>query len=88
MKKYPDWVCHNCGTKYGRWYATGEYTGPSSHYSTCHYGKCDICKDEGVSVTEPRDYGHIVEWDVIAKTLPGEKYNRKKHRKTRTASTD
>lgn len=88
MSNYPDWLCDNCGRKHGKWYVNGEYSGPSSHCATYHYGKCDLCSDDGVPVTEPRDFGHLLEWDVIRKTLTGEKYNRKKHRKTRTAGID
>jgi hypothetical protein len=64
-KPYPAWVCNNCGVKYGAWYQGGSYSGPKNHCSTNHYGTCGVCGKTNVSVTEPRDYGHLVkEWDV------------------------
>jgi hypothetical protein len=59
--KYPTWICHECGTKYGRWYQAGSYTGPANHCSTNHLGTCDVCGATDVSVTEPRDYGGLVQ---------------------------
>jgi hypothetical protein len=56
---YPSWVCHECGVKYGAWYKKGEYVGPKGGCSTCHQGTCGVCKKENVTVTEPRDYGHL-----------------------------
>jgi hypothetical protein len=54
----PNWICDPCGQLYGRWYQ-GNYSGPLKHCATYHKGKCDICSDK-TSVTEPRDYGHVV----------------------------
>lgn len=85
--KYPDWICYECGTKYGAWYQNGVYTGPSNHCSTNHMGSCGICKNQDVSVTEPRDYGHLLNWDVVRKDIAREDYKRKKLRKTRTTDT-
>jgi hypothetical protein len=63
-KDYPNWICWDCGSKYGSWYQGDTYTGPKYHCSTNHYGTCDVCKRKGISVTEPRDYGHLVKgWD-------------------------
>jgi hypothetical protein len=87
VKSYPTWICDPCGTKYGTWYASGQYTGPASHCATYHHGKCGICNDQDVPVTEPRDFGHLLDWDVLSKNLSGD-YNRKKYRKTRKARTD
>jgi hypothetical protein len=53
------WVCHSCGTKHGRWYQKGTYSGPPAHCSTNHMGTCDVCGAVDVSVTEPRDYGYL-----------------------------
>lgn len=60
-KSYPAWVCHPCGIKYGRWYQDGKYVGPSHHCATMHYDSCDMCGANDVPVTEPRDYGHLIE---------------------------
>lgn len=62
--KYPEWICHKCGVKYGFWYVDGFYKGPEHHYATYHLGKCDICNSLEVSVTEPRDYGHLLNWET------------------------
>jgi hypothetical protein len=59
------WVCHSCGTKYGRWYQEGSYSGPVAHCSTYHMWTCDVCDAADVSVTEPRDYGHLVLVDNV-----------------------
>ena len=45
---YGDWICHECGTKYGT---------QRQEYSTWHNGFCDYCL-ENKSVTEIRDYGY------------------------------
>lgn len=47
MKKYPTWVCFDCGTKYGK----------PAGVCTTHLGVCDVCGEES-SVTEPRDFGY------------------------------
>lgn len=50
----PDWVCHDCGTKYGR----GE-----CGIATWHTDTCGVCGKE-TAVTEPRDYGYLKEgWE-------------------------
>ena len=54
-KKYPDWICHDCGVEKGKWYVDGEYVGPSHHCATYHTGTCDCCGKTLVPVTEPRD---------------------------------
>lgn len=61
LKKKPErpkWICDGCGQLYGRWHQ-GNYSGPLHHCATYHIGVCDICKEK-TSVTEPRDYGHVV----------------------------
>lgn len=55
-----DWVCHDCGVNYGKWYTQGIYKGPSDWMVTYHSGVCDVCGAVDVSVTEARDYGGIV----------------------------
>jgi len=42
------WICHDCGTKYGK---------PRGGVATYHNGQCQWCgKDK--AVTEHRDYGY------------------------------
>jgi len=61
--KQPDWVCHDCGQQWGRWYEDGEYFGPKPHYATYHIEECGVCRQEK-SVTEARDYGFLRRgWD-------------------------
>jgi len=61
--KQPNWVCHDCGQLWGRWYEDGEYFGPQPHYATYHTSKCNVCHQEK-SVTEARDYGFLRRgWD-------------------------
>lgn len=88
MKVYPTRVCDDCGQKYGTWFSTGSYTGPVSHYATYHNGTCDICNAQDTPVTEPRDFGHILDWDVIRKQIASENNASKKRRKTRQENTD
>ena len=87
MKAYPTWICDHCGMKYGKWYLTDTYTGPSAHCATYHQGKCDICKESDIPVTEPRDFGHLLDWDVICKRINSENSSSKKHRKNRKENT-
>jgi hypothetical protein len=47
MKKYPSWVCRDCGMKASK--------GKSFQVSTYHFDKCDVCGEE-LAVTEPRDF--------------------------------
>jgi len=58
---YPVWICDDCGMKYGRWYQNGDYIGPKHNCATYHLGECDVCGKDDVPVTEPRDYGHVVD---------------------------
>jgi rRNA maturation protein Nop10 len=57
---YPQWICRECGVKYGH---------RECGVATWHRDKCDVCGKETM-VTEPRDYGHLKEewlgavWDV------------------------
>lgn len=58
MKRdYPTWICNDCGVKYCKG------TSGSKH-ATFHIGACQCCMASDVPVTEPRDYGHFVEWPV------------------------
>ena len=69
-KPYPTWICHPCGVQYGSWYKDGEYQGPKNHCSTMHYDTCGVCGKADVVVTEPRDYGHLIDgWDNKYKEL-------------------
>jgi hypothetical protein len=43
MKRKINWVCHECGMKYGRWYQGRVYSGPPKHCATYHMGKCEVC---------------------------------------------
>jgi hypothetical protein len=54
-----NWVCNDCGTKYGYWFENGEYVGPKHHCATYHKGECDLCGKTEVLVTEPRDFGYL-----------------------------
>lgn len=54
-----NYVCHECGVTYGRWYRLGEYNGPPYHCATYHMGTCDVCFKKNVQVTEERDYGYL-----------------------------
>lgn len=55
-----EWVCDDCGIKYGNWHQGGFYSGPAPHYATYHLGHCDLCGKDGDPVTEPRDYGYLI----------------------------
>lgn len=56
----PAAVCHACGEKYGSWFVNGRGGRPT--IATWHYGHCDVCKRDGLPVTEARDFGYLVEW--------------------------
>jgi hypothetical protein len=51
QRTHPAWVCHDCGTRYGR-RVPGEA-------STWHIDTCDVCGQEK-PVTQPRDYGGLM----------------------------
>ena len=38
-KPIVEWVCTDCGTKYGKWYQEGEYSGPEHH---CEIGRAHV----------------------------------------------
>ena len=48
-KPYPQWICSDCGNKYGR---------RKCGIATWHNNTCDVCGEEK-AVTEPRDFGHL-----------------------------
>jgi len=54
-----DYVCHQCGVTYGKWYRLGEYNGPPYLCATYHMGTCSVCNVRNVPVTEERDYGYL-----------------------------
>lgn len=58
VKPYPAWICSDCGIEYCKGL-------PGTCYATYHIGTCQCCEKPGVPVTEPRDYGHFVEWPVV-----------------------
>ena len=66
QRKYPVWICHDCGIKY--------CNGLSSRMATYHLDTCGCCGAQEVPCTEPRDYGHLKEWplsqDIDPKPLP------------------
>ena len=54
---YPEWICSDCGEKYGR---------QSPKLATWHEGECEICGFTN-AVTEPRDFGHMKDgWHLLA----------------------
>lgn len=66
QRKYPVWICHDCGIKY--------CNGLSGKMATYHLDTCGCCGVQAVPCTEPRDYGHLKEWplsrDIDPKPLP------------------
>jgi len=67
--QYPDWICDECGMRYGRWYQPG-VVHSENHYATYHLGECECCNNTEVLVTEPRDYGHLINgWELARAQL-------------------
>lgn len=68
----PEWVCDDCGVKWGNWWNGECYSGPKNHCATYHYDICNVCNKER-AVTETRDFGYLMEgWmDDINASLPG-----------------
>lgn len=63
---YPDYICDLCGTRYGRWWQL-DATHPAHHCATYHIGDCQLCQTKDVPVTEPRDYGYLIDdWEKYA----------------------
>ena len=56
--RYPDWICAECGMKYGR---------HNPGMATWHTAPCDIC-GAYTAVTEPRDFGHLVGMEILTKS--------------------
>lgn len=50
MSEIGDWICLDCGHRYGR---TG-----GDHLMTTHIGHCDYCDAKDVTVVAPRDFGY------------------------------
>lgn len=70
--EYPTWICDDCGVRWGAWYQAGAVA-PRLHCATYHYGTCNLCGTKETPVTEPRDYGHLIEgWDQTTRTLMAE----------------
>lgn len=57
--KQPEWVCTRCGEKYGLWWQSNVYSGPTRHDATFHVDDCRVC-GEHVPCTEARDFGYLV----------------------------
>lgn len=58
LKPYPNWICFECGNKYGR---------RECGVATWHPSVCGICGKEDI-VTEPRDFGHLKDgWEKAVK---------------------
>lgn len=58
----PEWCCDACGKAFGCRYRT--MGGLSRWTATYHVGTCGVCGDSQVSVTEPRDFGYLIQgWD-------------------------
>lgn len=49
MISNPEWVCADCGQRYGR---------RPVGLATFHIDKCGVCVQQK-AVTQPRDYGHL-----------------------------
>lgn len=54
-RDYPSWICFDCGKKHGR---------RTPGVATYHENTCDICGEKKL-VTEPRDFGHLPEWEKL-----------------------
>jgi hypothetical protein len=50
-KPYPEWVCYECGLKYGKHVGLDRVV-------SYHLNQCGVC-GKVCSVTEPRDFGHL-----------------------------
>ena len=71
---YPIWICNPCGTTHGH---------REAGVATWHIGACNVCGMKDVSVTEPRDFGHLksswlVAYDVALKARQLEKVTKRK----------
>jgi len=53
MTGQPEWVCADCGVRYGKRIGT-------DRRSTWHVETCGVCGNETM-VTEPRDFGNLRE---------------------------
>ncbi len=54
MKKYPNWVCLECGREAAKNSNTKQLS-----LSTWHTDTCDVCQKEK-ACTQPRDFGNPV----------------------------
>lgn len=57
MIPYPQWICSECGNRYGRW--------PDGHLGTFHHpnpddeiDRCGWCGSRERNLTEPRDFNY------------------------------
>jgi hypothetical protein len=58
--RQPDWVCRDCGGKWGLWWDEGRYSGPPTHCVIFRPGTCSVCKKKA-GVTEACNYGCLKE---------------------------
>jgi hypothetical protein len=66
LRGAPQWICDDCGRRYGEWYKGKQYIGPTCYFMFQRLGNCDICEGEELVVAEPRDYGHLcANWDMV-----------------------
>ncbi len=74
---YPIWICLPCGNTHGN---------HKADVYTQHIGTCYVCGMKDVSVTEPRDFGHLKSsWLVAYDTaLAARKLDKVTKRKTST----
>ena len=71
---YPIWICNPCGTTHGN---------REAGVATWHIGTCCVCGMKDVSVTEPRDFGHLksswlIAYDVMLKARTLERVTKRK----------
>ena len=65
QRKYPEYICHDCGTKFCK-----GFSNIAKRYATFHIGTCQCCGATDVPCTEPRDYGHFEKWPLDSKDDP------------------
>lgn len=54
---YPQWICADCGRRYGN--------SEPRPFMTWHVGKCEVCLVANKDVTEPRDFGHLKDGALV-----------------------
>lgn len=57
----PEACCHACGIRWGRWYYTGTYLGPTPPPNAItRTGTCEVCDTPDTVVASPRVYGEFI----------------------------